>query len=336
MMSEGLIIAAADGLGLSSGPALGGLREAWLRLRDSLMAPARAALLLAAKAKEVAHKAKPKPARSDADEQAAPGRRRKPDVDLCPDDPDLPAEESEEADEADEDLDPELEKELEEEIEEEIHEELGKEGKGRSDWAGPDDTELIKRFLNHDQESFARLVRKYQNKVYNLCYRILSDRDEAMDMAQEVFITVHKSLAGFRGDSLFSTWIFRVTVNHCKNRIKYLGRRRYYQSTSLSAPTELEDGEVYFEPEDEGPDPELTLASEEIQQLVQKAISALDPDHRMALVLRDIQGLAYEEIADMLDIKVGTVKSRIHRARNDLKKRLEGKYRAATKLPDEG
>ena len=330
-MSEVLIIAAADGVGLGPGRVRGGLREAWLRLRDSLTAPARAALLLAAKTKAVVRKARPKEARSDAGEDARPGRRDRPEVDLCHDDPDLPAEESEEA-EPDDDLDPELEKELEEEL----HQELGEECKGRGDWPEVDDSELIKRFLGHDEEAFARLVRKYQNKVYNLCYRVLGDRDEAMDMAQEVFITVHKSLAGFRGDSLFSTWVFRVTVNHCKNRIKYLGRRRYYQSTSLSAPTELEDGEVYFEPEDEGPDPELTLASEEIQQLVQKAISALDPDHRMALVLRDIQGLAYEEIAEMLDIKVGTVKSRIHRARNDLKKKLEGKYRAATKLKDEG
>jgi RNA polymerase sigma-70 factor (ECF subfamily) len=199
-----------------------------------------------------------------------------------------------------------------------------------SEWSGSsgqEDLELIELFLSGDEEAFNRLVIKYQHKIYNLCCRVMGDRDEAQDMAQEVFITVHKSLKKFRGESLFSTWVFRVTVNHCKNRIKHLGRRRYYQTLSIDQPMELDDGEVYYEPEDECPDPEESMASLEIQNLVQDAINTLDPVHRIVIVLRDIQDLSYEEIAEIVGIKVGTVKSRIHRARNDLKKKLEGRIK---------
>ncbi len=190
---------------------------------------------------------------------------------------------------------------------------------------GGEDLELIERFLNGNKESFNRLVIKYQNKVYNLSYRFLGDADEAEDMAQEVFMTVHKSLKKFRGDSLFSTWLFRITVNHCKNRLKFLGRRRYYQSVSIDQPQETEEGDLYHEVEDESPDPESSLSSQETQKLVQDAISRLDPEHRLVIVLRDIEDMAYEEIAEMLGIKVGTVKSRIHRGRSELKSMLDKK-----------
>lgn len=200
----------------------------------------------------------------------------------------------------------------------------------KSEWsAGPseEDFELIRMFLGGDEAAFNRLVIRYQNKIHNLCYRVIGDYYEAQDMAQEVFMTVHKSLETFRGDSLFSTWIYRVTVNHCKNRIKFLARRRYYQSTSMDQPQQTEDGEMYTELSDEEPDPEDVLQSRQAQELVQEAIEGLDPDHRVVIVLRDIQELSYEEIAEILDIKVGTVKSRIHRARHDLKRKLEGKIK---------
>ena len=105
-------------------------------------------------------------------------------------------------------------------------------------------------------------------------------------------------------------------------RIKYLGRRRYYHSVSLDQPLDTGEGEFYQEVADEEPDPETLLASQELQAAVQEAISSLDPDHRVVIVLRDIQDLSYEEIAQIANIKVGTVKSRIHRARSELKKKL--------------
>jgi len=200
-------------------------------------------------------------------------------------------------------------------------------GEAGNSGAGPPDSELIERFLEGDEGAFNRLVLKYQTKVYNLCYRVMGDPHEAQDMAQEVFMTAHKSLKDFRGESLFSTWIYRVTVNHCKNRIKFLARRRYYHSTSMDQPIEADEGDIYFEPEDEAPSPEAEMASQQVQHMVQEAINSLDPDHRMAVILRDIQELSYEEIAETLDIRVGTVKSRIHRARNELKKKLQNRMK---------
>lgn len=255
------------------------------------------------------------------------------------DDPESPAPEDEECD--DDETEAELGEENPELLLGEAHEtaegdeeeEHGRRRKTSSEWSsgsGPDDPDLIAGFLKGDEEDFTRLVVKYQHKIYNLCYRILGDRDEAQDMAQEVFLSVHKSLKDFRGDSLFSTWVFRVAVNHCKNRIKYLGRRQYYHSVSLDQPrvgADPDEGELHHEVEDEGPNAESQLSSEEIQKLVQDAISSLDPDHRIVILLRDIQDLSYEEIADVVGIKVGTIKSRIHRARIELKKKLENRIK---------
>jgi RNA polymerase sigma-70 factor (ECF subfamily) len=255
-------------------------------------------------------KGKPgRPARRENDEETSAGQD---------DDDDREGEDPEEESGSEED-----EEETEEEGEGEV------EAEAPRDWTvvGEDDTELIGRFLKGNRESFNRLVLKYQHKVFNLCYRMVGDRQEAEDLAQEIFITIHKSLGNFRGDSLFSTWLFRISVNHCKNRIKYLGRRKYYHSLSLDQPQETEDGDLHHDVEDEGPGPETAMASSEIQALVQEAISALDPDHRIVIVMRDIEDKSYEEIADHLNIKVGTVKSRIHRARAELKVILEGKVK---------
>lgn len=221
-----------------------------------------------------------------------------------------------------------MDEETEEDLEE-IAEDAPRRGGGWSSQSGAEDMELIRDFLEGDEKAFTRLVIKYQNKIHNLCFRIMGDRDEAMDMAQEVFLSVHRSLKEFRGDSLFSTWIFRVAVNHCKNRIKYLGRRHYYHSVSLDQPRpgEGEENELYHEVEDEGPNAFDLLNSEEIQKLVQEAIASLDPDHRIVIILRDINDLSYEEIAEIVGIKLGTVKSRINRARNDLKRILESKIK---------
>lgn len=288
-----------------------------LALAEAILRP----LMLAGKeqVKKKKDKLRPeKPARAD----------KKSGKSKAPDEPGLEDDEGEE-EELDEDGgEPELGEEGPEDEKDE--EEAYQRPRPASEWSGgsgEEDVELISLFLRGDNDAFTRLVIKYQNKVHNLCYRIVGDKDEAKDMAQEVFVTAHKSLKNFRGESLFSTWIYRVTVNHCKNRIKYLGRRRYFQTLSIDQPQQVDDGELYYEPEDESPDAEMELASEEIQTLVQDAIASLDADHRLVVVLRDIQDLSYEEIADIVGIKVGTVKSRIHRARNDLKKKLEGKIK---------
>jgi len=200
---------------------------------------------------------------------------------------------------------------------------------GKGPKAGEDaDVELIREFLKGNQSSFNRLVLKYQNKIFNLCYRMLGDQAEAEDVAQDVFVTLFRSVKTFRGDSLFSTWVFRITVNHCKNRLKYLTRRNYFRTQSLDQPLPTEEGEVTPDVEDDGETPEEILVTSEIQDLIQRKIGELDEEHRTAIVLRDIQGLSYQEIADILHLKEGTVKSRIHRARLELKEKLEreGKF----------
>ena len=190
--------------------------------------------------------------------------------------------------------------------------------------AGEDaDTDLIREFLKGDHSSFNRLVLKYQNKIYNLCYRMLGDQAEAEDVAQDVFVTLFRSVKHFRGDALFSTWVFRITVNHCKNRLKHLTRRNYYKTQSLDQPLPTEEGEVTPDMEDEAETPEESLMTSEIQHVIQSKIDELDEEHRTAIVLRDIQGLSYQEISQILHLKEGTVKSRIHRARLELKEKLE-------------
>ncbi len=317
---------------LDAGPAAArrATAELWAALAELVGRALSAPLFLAAKDR-TNKGGKAAPAKKGQEGAERPGRReagpREPD-DGPPEDEEAPDDAGgEEGIEEDGEV---LDEGLEVTDEDAEEEEEPERRRASSEWSGgsgAEDLDLIKHFLEGDVESFTRLVIKYQNKVYNLCFRILGDRDESKDMAQEVFVTLHKSLKNFRGESLFSTWVYRVTVNHCKNRIKYMGRRRYFQTFSIDQPQEVEDGELYYEPEDESPDPETSMASEEIQALVQDAIAGLDPDHRIVVVLRDIQDLSYEEIADIVGIKVGTVKSRIHRARYDLKKKLEGKIK---------
>lgn len=189
------------------------------------------------------------------------------------------------------------------------------------------DGELIGRFLAGDEGAFNRLVLSYQNRVYGLCYRMMGNQEEALEVSQEVFITVYKSLPGFRGDSRFSTWLYRVTVNHCKNRLKYLSRRKYYQSETLDEPREGSEGELRRQVADEGLDPLERLTQKEVQALVQEKMKELDEDQRTVLFLRDIEGLSYQEIADILGLQEGTVKSRIHRARLELKGKLEKEFK---------
>jgi len=188
------------------------------------------------------------------------------------------------------------------------------------------DQELIGRFLKGDEGAFNRLVLSYQNKVYGLCCRMMGNFEEAEEVAQEVFITVYKSLGEFRGDSRFSTWLYRITVNHCKNRLKYLGRRKYYQSESLDCPIESGDGEIRMQIADENLDPMEQMEQKEVQALVQRKLEELDDEQKIVLMLRDIEGMSYQEIAEILDLREGTVKSRIHRARLELKGKLEKEF----------
>jgi RNA polymerase sigma-70 factor (ECF subfamily) len=170
---------------------------------------------------------------------------------------------------------------------------------------------LVTRLRRGDPRAFAELVRAYQDRVFNLTYRMLGNKQEAEDLAQEIFVSLHGALEGFRGDSRLSTWIFRVTRNHCLNRLKYLSRRDRGRASEISQVPESS----FTPPDEKSVDPHEAIEAKERSAQIRRAIDALDDDHRLLVVLRDIEGLSYDEIAQVTEQPEGTVKSRLHRAR---------------------
>jgi RNA polymerase sigma-70 factor (ECF subfamily) len=176
------------------------------------------------------------------------------------------------------------------------------------------DQDLVARCRAGDREAFAELVRKYQNRILTLATRMLDNRSEAEDVAQDIFIKVFQSLHDFRGASRFSTWLYRITVNHCLN---YIRRRTRQQQTLVGA-----ESSEWMQESPAG-NPHKRLEQKERWVLVQAKLQVLSPEHRTIILLRDFEGLSYEEIADVLQLETGTVKSRLHRARMELKALLE-------------
>ncbi|MFZ5479685.1 MAG: RNA polymerase sigma factor [Myxococcota bacterium] len=181
---------------------------------------------------------------------------------------------------------------------------------------GPTDVELVERFREGDRAAFSEIVRRYQDRVYTLCYRWLGEPESAEEVAQDVFLALFRSLSGFRGESRLSTFVFRVAINHCKNKKLYRARRGFGRHDALGPSADPDEPER--EVPSEGPAPDRGVDVAQAQRLVSAALDELDEDHRQVLLLRDVEDLSYDEIADILDIPRGTVKSRIHRARAEL------------------
>ncbi len=181
------------------------------------------------------------------------------------------------------------------------------------------DKELVTRVQNGDKKAFDVLVLKYQNKVAKLISRYIRDSDEVQDVTQEAFIKAYRALPGFRGDSAFYTWLYRISVNTAKNYL--ISRSRRPPGVDIDA----EDAE-HFESATalkEFATPEHLLFKDEIEKTVFDAIEQLPSDLRTAITLRELEGLSYEEIAQSMDCPVGTVRSRIFRARDAIQKKLE-------------
>jgi RNA polymerase sigma-70 factor, ECF subfamily len=185
---------------------------------------------------------------------------------------------------------------------------------------------LLHRLRRGDEQAFATLVRLHQQRIFNLVLRMIGNRQEAEDVAQDVFVSVFQMIHTFRGDSKLSTWLYRVAINHCKNRLKYLKRRSKHRGRPLD---ELTDHEMARSQTEVGekyhaviPRPDDAFAGRQLEAAVQAQIAALDEEHRTLVVLRDIQGLSYQEISEVTGLNVGTVKSRLHRARLMLKDAL--------------
>ena len=197
-----------------------------------------------------------------------------------------------------------------------------------ADFAPDEDLEMVRRARKGDQYAFDRLIHKYQARIFQFCFRMLDDRDEAEELTQDVFVNVYRNLKRFRQESRFSTWLFQIAKNLTLNRIKYLKRRHFFVAQSLDETKKTSEGEFQVDLRDEDTDLEAAYEDRELQQLVQSKIALLRPEHRSALILRDIEGLRYDEIATILKLAEGTVKSRIHRARLELKDSLAGHLQA--------
>jgi RNA polymerase sigma-70 factor (ECF subfamily) len=167
-------------------------------------------------------------------------------------------------------------------------------------------------------------VRQYERRVFALVLRMLGDRAEAEDLAQEVFVQVFKAIGTFRGDSKLSTWIYRIAVNLCKNRSKYLRVRHTGEQDELEAVAErVPLGEAKHANVGQVARPDEMLGGKQVEQIVQRAIQSIDPDFRECLVLRDVEEMSYEDIGEITGLPPGTVKSRIHRARAMLREIVE-------------
>ncbi|MBK7858262.1 MAG: sigma-70 family RNA polymerase sigma factor [Archangiaceae bacterium] len=173
---------------------------------------------------------------------------------------------------------------------------------------------LISRLRRRDPTAFELLVKQHQDRVYDFCLRMLADREEAFDVTQEIFVSIHQHLEQFRADAKISTWIFRISRNHCLNRLKYLKRRGRGRSEEYGESSEQAINESVGAPVT----PDESLDAARTRALVHRAIARLDEDQRVLVVLRDIEGLAYEEIVEITELAEGTVKSRLHRAREKL------------------
>lgn len=174
------------------------------------------------------------------------------------------------------------------------------------------DATCVRRVQRGDTDAFEILVRRHEKVIFNLVYRMLGDYDDAAETAQEVFLSAFRAIGQFRGDANFSTWLYRIALNHANTRRKNTNERQHrlvpIDNTDLVNENQLGPAE--------------TLEKKEIREHVQQALNELEPEDATVILLRDLQDSPYEEVARVLNVPVGTVKSRLHRARQALKSRL--------------
>ena len=187
------------------------------------------------------------------------------------------------------------------------------------------EAQFIARLIARDETAFNELVVAYERRVFALVFRMLGRRDEAEDLSQEVFVQVFKAIDSFRGDAKLSTWIYRIAVNLCKNRSKYLWRRRTVdQADDVGAIAERAPfSEARGVSVGDVSRPDELVEGMQLELVVKRAIAQIDPEFREVLILRDVEDLSYEEIAAITGLPDGTVKSRIHRGRAQLRNLVE-------------
>ena len=179
---------------------------------------------------------------------------------------------------------------------------------------GHEDNFLIKQAIRGDAYAFEQLMRRHESRMYSVAIRMCGNREDAQDCVQEAMIRIYRSISGFKGQSAFSTWVYRVTMNTCLDELRRAKRKK-----ASSLDEKLETG---WSPADDMDTPEHYALRSEKRRQIEKAIQSLPEDMRSAVVLRDVQGCAYDEIAVILNTNVGTVKSRISRGRSKLREIL--------------
>ena len=184
------------------------------------------------------------------------------------------------------------------------------------------DAALIARARSGDRTAFDELIVRYQDRVYSMALRMLGHREDALDVAQEVLVTVFKTLERFEEKARFSTWLYRVTINRCRDELRRRGTVKHTRPASLDTLTRSDDEGRPADPPAREASPAESAVARETQEFVAQAIGELPDDAREVLVMRDVEDLSYEEIAGVLEIPVGTVRSRLNRARTLLRDRI--------------
>jgi len=188
-----------------------------------------------------------------------------------------------------------------------------------------DEKTVVERAQNGDMGAFDILIQRYQDQVYSVAYRLVGNEDDAADVAQEVFLAFFRHIQSYRGDSKLSTWLYRITVNMAKNLWSRQKRQGYDVTESLDEPQDDDpDSPAPVEMlADPAPNPRHRAAGTEIVEVIERKLQEIEPEFREVIVLRFIEGLSYEEIAEVTKEPLGTVKSRIFRARKALKDRMK-------------
>ena len=181
------------------------------------------------------------------------------------------------------------------------------------------DMALVERVQRGDKSAYDLLVLKYQNKIGHLVSRYVHDAHESQDVTQEAFIKAYRGLKNFRGDSAFYTWLYRIAINTAKNHLVTMGRKISDTGIDAADAEQFDSGAALRE----NATPERVMATDEIAGVIQSSIEALPEDLRMAITLREFEGMSYEEIATAMDCPIGTVRSRIFRARESIDNNLE-------------
>jgi len=184
-------------------------------------------------------------------------------------------------------------------------------------------TELIEKFNSGDDNAFNKIINLYKDKIFNLCYRIINNYDDANDVAQETFIKVYKNLSKFKFNSTFSTWIYRIAVNTCKTKINSKSFRQRKQQKPIDIKNDNYRNTI-SDITDEFYSPEKEFDNKEKRELIFKVINKLPKEQKIIIVLRDIEKKSYDEIAEITNTKLGTIKSKLARTRILLQEKLKG------------